>query len=372
MAQAGEPFRADHVGSLIRPSRLVEAHKAHEAGRLSADYYEALLQEETTRVVRMQEDLGLRVVTDGEFNRQGWQRDFLLSFENVELIESRVPVKFHSETGVTLRAPPTMQVAGKLSRPGPIFVDDFKFLKSIARATPKITIPSPTILHFRGGRDVIDRDAYPDMDGFFADLARVYREEIADLISAGCRYLQIDEVNFAYLCDPALRDHVRSLGEDPDQLPHTYADLLNKLVEGAPDDMLFGMHLCRGNFGGAWVAEGGYEPVAEVLFNAINIQRYFMEYDSPRAGSFDVLRHLPKGKQVVLGLVTTKKSAMETKDEIKRRVEDASRFCSLDQLALSPQCGFASGVGGETMTLEEEEQKLRLVVEVAREIWGTA
>lgn len=372
MAENLKPrFRAEHVGSMIRPARLLEAQQAHTAGKISEAELEQIQHEETAAVVRMQEDVGFKVVTDGEFNRQVWQRDFILSFENVELIESRVPVKFHSETGVTLRAPPTMRVAGKLGRPHPIFVDDFRYLKSIARAVPKITIPSPTILHFRGGRDVIDRTAYPEMDGFFDDLARVYREEIADLISAGCRYLQIDEVNFAYLCDPALRAHVKSLGEDPDELPHTYAKLLNQLTEGAPDDMIFGMHLCRGNFGGAWVAEGGYEPVAEILFNEINVQTYFMEYDSPRAGGFEVLRFLPKEKTVVLGLVTTKKSEMETKDAIKRRIEDASRHCSLDQLALSPQCGFASGVGGETMTIEEEIEKLQLVAEVAREVWGT-
>ena len=366
------PFRADQVGSLIRPRNLIEAQQAFAKGEMPRSAMKEIERREIANVVRMQEEIGLKSVTDGEFNRQGWQRDFLLSFDNVKLIESRVAVKFHSDAGTTTHAPPSMAVVGKLGRPREIFVDDYRYLHSIANATPKVTIPSPTVLHFRGGREVIDRNAYPELEEFYADLARVYREEIADLAAAGCRYLQVDEVNLAYLCDPALRAHVATIGEDPDTLLHTYAQLLNRLTEGSPEDMTFCMHLCRGNFGGKWVAEGGYDPVAEVLFNDIKFTGYFMEYDSDRAGGFEVLRHVPKGKTVVLGLVTTKRSELETKDALKRRIEEASKYCGIDQLALSPQCGFSSGVGGETMTIEQQMEKLRLIVEVATEVWGSA
>jgi 5-methyltetrahydropteroyltriglutamate--homocysteine methyltransferase len=265
-----------------------------------------------------------------------------------------------------------MQVVGKLGRPEPIFVDDFKFLASVTRVMPKITIPTPTILHFRGGREAIDAKAYPDMGLFYDDLARVYREEIADLAAAGCRYLQIDEVNLAYLCDPELRRQVSNIGEDPETLPQTYAKLLNEVIAGKPDDMMVCTHLCRGNFAGAWVADGGYDAIADMLFNQIDVDGYFLEYDSPRAGSFEPLRFLPKGKVAVLGLVTTKSDVLESKDELKRRLEEASRYAPLEQLALSPQCGFESGIGGKAMTLEREIDKLRLVVETAQEVWGSA
>jgi 5-methyltetrahydropteroyltriglutamate--homocysteine methyltransferase len=237
---------------------------------------------------------------------------------------------------------------------------------------PKITIPSPTIVHFRGGREAIDARAYPQMDAFYADLARVYREEIRDLAQAGCRYPQIDEVNLAYLCDPELRRQVSNIGEDPATLPQTYAKLLNDSIAVRPADMTVCMHLCRGNFAGAWIAEGGYEPIAELLFNAIGVDGYFLEYDSERAGGFAPLRFLPKGKIAVLGLVTTKSPQLETKDELKRRIDEASRYAPLEQLALSPQCGFSSGIGGNAMTVADEIKKLRLVVETAREVWGEA
>ncbi len=244
----------------------------------------------------MQEDLGLKVVTDGEYNRFSWQRDFLLKIGNVENMESKLTVRFHSAAGTRDHTPPSLRVAGKLSRPNGIFVDDFKFLKSVAKATPKITIPSPTIVHFRGGRAAIDEKAYPQMDAFYDDLANVYRAEIRDLADAGCRYLQIDEVNIAYLCDPELRRQVANIGEDPESLPKTYANLINASIAGKPADMTVCMHLCRGNFAGAWIAEGGYEPVAELLFNEIGVDGYFLEYDSDRAGGFAPLRFLPKGK----------------------------------------------------------------------------
>jgi len=365
------PFRADHVGSLIRPPALIEAREEAETGGDRASL-KRIQEQAISDVVAMQQDIGLRLVTDGEYNRGAWHRDFLLRFANVRLIPSRITVRFHSAEGTRDQAPPSWQVAGKLARPKPIFVEDFRYLASIARATPKITIPSPTIMHFRGGREAIDQAAYPDMEGFYADLARVYAEEIADLAAAGCRYLQIDEVNLAYLCDPALRAQVSNIGEDPASLPQTYAKLLNDTIAGKPADMTVCMHLCRGNYAGAWVAEGSYEPVAELLFNAINVNGYFLEYDSERAGGFEPLRFLPKGKIAVLGLVTTKSPQLESKDDLKRRIDEAALFAPLEQLALSPQCGFESGIGGNTMTIEQQMAKLRLIVETAQEVWGSA
>ena len=371
------PFRADHVGSLIRPDALIAAREAAEKDGLPAAELMRIQHDAIRGVVRLQEELGLRLVTDGEYNRHSWQRDFLLKIGNVENMPSRLTVRFHSAAGARDHSPPSLQVAGKLTRPAGIFVDDFKFLASVAEASvakpmPKLTIPSPTIVHFRGGREAIDAKAYPQMAAFYDDLAAVYRAEIADLAAAGCRYLQIDEVNLAYLCDPELRRQVANIGEDPASLPKTYAKLLNAVVAGKPADMTVCMHLCRGNFAGAWIAEGGYEPVAELLFNEIDVDGYFLEYDTARAGSFAPLRFLPKGKIAVLGLVTTKSPQMETKDELMRRIDEASRYAPLEQLALSPQCGFSSGIGGNAMTVDDEIAKLKLVVETALEVWGAA
>jgi 5-methyltetrahydropteroyltriglutamate--homocysteine methyltransferase len=368
------PFRADHVGSLIRPDALIGARAAAERGEIAAAELARIQQAAVRDVVRLQQDLGLKVVTDGEYNRNSWQRDFLLKIGNVKPMAAQLTVRFHSAAGTRDHTPPSLQVVGKLSRPVGIFGDDFKFLVSIAPPgmTAKVTIPSPTVVHFRGGRGAIDARAYPDMMAFYDDLAAVYRAEIADLAAAGCRYLQIDEVNLAYLCDPELRRQVASLGEDPDALPRTYAKLLNAAIADRPRDMVVCMHLCRGNFAGAWIAEGGYEPVADLLFNAIGVDGYFLEYDSPRAGDFSPLRFLPKGKTAVLGLVTTKSPQLETKDELKRRIDEASRYAPVEQLALSPQCGFSSGIGGNAMTVDDEIKKLKLVVETAREVWGTA
>jgi 5-methyltetrahydropteroyltriglutamate--homocysteine methyltransferase len=367
------PFRADHVGSLIRPQALIAAREAASRNELSEAALRSVQEEAIREVVRMQEDVGLRSVTDGEFNRGTWQTDFLVKFANVKPMASKFTVRFHNEKGESEGKPHTMQVMGKLSRPRGIFIEDFKFLKSIAKATPKITMPSPSVLHFRGGRDAIDPQAYPDLGEFYRDLARVYREEIADLAAAGCRYIQLDEVNFAYLCDPALRADVqRNIGEDPDELPRTYARLINDAISGRPQDMVVCMHVCRGNFAGNWMAEGGYDPVAEVLFNEIDVDGYFLEYDTARAGGFEPLRFLPEGKTVVLGLVTTKKGTLESKDELKRRIDEAAKHVPLEQLALSPQCGFSSGIGGHTMGVGEQMAKLRRVVEVAHEVWGSA
>jgi methionine synthase II (cobalamin-independent) len=366
------PFRADHVGSLIRPDALIAAREAAERDELPAAELRRIQDDAIRNVVRLQEDIGLRVATDGEFNRGSWQRDFLLKLTNVALIPSRLSVRFHSAAGTRDHTPPSLAVTGKLGRSGGIFVDDFRFLNANTGATAKVTIPSPTVLHFRGGRDAIDAKAYPRMEEFYADLARVYAEEIRDLAAAGCRYLQIDEVNLAYLCDPELRAQVAGIGEDPDALPKTYAKLLNDAIGGRPRDMVVCFHLCRGNFAGAWIAEGGYEPVADLLFNEVNADGYFLEYDSPRAGTFEPLRFLPKGKIAVLGLVTTKSPELESKDALKRRIDEAVRYAPIEQLALSPQCGFSSGIGGQAMTVEQEIAKLRLVVDTAREVWGSA
>ena len=371
MNRTRAPFRADHVGSLVRPPELIEARAARSRGELSEEALREVQHEAISGVVRRQEEIGLKAATDGEFNRGSWQTDFVLKIANVEPATPRFSVRFHSEKGDTEGRPHTVRVTGKVSRPQPIFVEDFKFLRSVARAVPKITLPSPSVLHFRGGREGIDAAAYPALETFYQDLARVYREEIADLAAAGCRYLQLDEVNLAYLCDPVLREDVRrNIGEDPTILPRTYARLINEAIRGRPSDMTVCLHLCRGNFAGNWMASGGYDPVAEVLFNEIAVDGYFLEYDSERAGGFEPLKYVPPGKVVVLGLVTTKRPRLESSEELLRRIEEASRVLPLEQLALSPQCGFASGVAGATMSIEEQFAKLERIVEVAEEVWG--
>jgi len=363
------PFKADQVGSLLRPAHLLAAREKRKRGEITAADLRRIEDDAIRDVVAMQERIGMQSITDGEFRRGLWHMDFVCDFANVQQAPG-IPIKFHSEEGEIEWAPPGVRITGTLSRPHPIFVDDFKFLRSITKGTPKITIPSPSVLHFRGGRKAIDTTAYPDMDGFYADLARVYSEEIRDLVDAGCRYLQIDEVNMAFLCDPNLREFARSLGEDPDRLPHTYATLVNEATAARHKEMTVCMHLCRGNARSHWVADGGYEPVAEVLFNEFDVDGYFLEYDSSRAGDFSPLRFVPKGKTVVLGLVTTKKGALEKKDDIKRRIDEASKFVPIEQLALSPQCGFASNAEGNALTFDQEQAKLQLIVEISRDVWG--
>ncbi len=370
MATRKGPFRADHVGSLLRPAELYEAREAKKQGRISSDDLTRAEDKAIRDVIRLQEELGFQLVTDGEFRRTYWHRDFLTAFTNVVVAPTGVKVKFHTHDGDMERDMSSFKIMGKMDRPKPIFVGHFAFVKQATTVTPKLTIPSPSILHFRGGRDAIDRTAYPTMDSFYADLARVYQEEISDLGTVGCRYLQIDEVNFAYLCDPNMRAQAAKIGEDPDALPHTYAKLINAAIATRPKDMVVTMHLCRGNFEGAWVAEGGYEPVAETLFNEIDVTGYFLEYDTERAGDFRPLRFLPKGKIAVLGLVTTKQGQLESKDALKRRIDEAAKVVPLDQLAISPQCGFASGERGNALSLQNEIDKLKLVSDVAHEVWG--
>ena len=368
------PFRADHVGSLLRPRALLEARARRARNEISAQDLERHEDEAIRDVVKMQKDVGLCVATDGEFRREMWHTDFLAQFINVEVVPGKIKVRFTSAEGETEIEPPGTVITGKLGWPaGGIFVNHFKFLKSVVsdRIAPKITIPSPSTMHFRGGRAAVDRTTYPEMAAFYGDLARVYSKEVRAFVQAGCRYLQIDEVNLAFLCDPRLRAEVRTtIGEDPDRLPHTYANLINASIASRPKDMVVCLHLCRGNAASNWLAQGGYDPVAEVLFNEIGVDGFFLEYDTPRAGSFEPLRFVPPGKIVVLGLITSKSGAMETKDALKRRIEEAARFCPLEQLALSPQCGFASGAPGNKISFEDEVRKLRLVVETAREVWG--
>jgi 5-methyltetrahydropteroyltriglutamate--homocysteine methyltransferase len=364
------PFRADHVGSLLRPPKLRDARAARQRGEIGAEQLRAVEDDTIRDAVKLQEDVGLQSATDGEFRRDSWHIDFLERFANVAVIPSKIKARFQTDGGPVEYAPPTLEVIGTLGRPHPIFVDHFKFVQSVTRVTPKITIPSPSCMHFRGGRAAIDRKAYPDMAEFYSDLARVYNEEVRDLAAAGCRYLQIDEVYIAYLCDPTLREQVAALGENPASLPRTYVDMINGAVAGRPRDMVVCMHLCRGNNQSGWVASGGYEPVAEILFNEADVSGYFLEYDSDRAGGFEPLRFVPKGKTVVLGLITSKKGALESKDDVKRRIDEAAKFVPLDQLALSTQCGFSSTVAGNKLTIEQQAAKLRLVVEVAREVWA--
>jgi 5-methyltetrahydropteroyltriglutamate--homocysteine methyltransferase len=364
------PFRADHVGSFLRPPALLEARERHRQGAISKEALRAAEDSAIREVVRLQEDLGLQGVTDGEFRRTYFHIDFLEQLAGVET-KGGIAVSFRSSAGTVDFAPPVMHVTGKVRRVKPIQRDDFLYLKSVTTRTPKVTIPSPTMLHFRGGRGAISRDAYPDLEGFYADVAAAYRAELSSLAQAGCRYVQLDDTNLAYLCDAKMREGARQRGDDPDELPRRYAALINAALADRPAGMIACVHLCRGNFQSAWAAEGGYEPVAEVLFNELGVDGYFLEYDDARSGNFAPLRFVPKNKIVVLGLVTTKVGELESKDDLKRRIEAASRYVPLEQLCLSPQCGFSSTVHGNEIACESQAAKLRLVVETAREVWGS-
>jgi 5-methyltetrahydropteroyltriglutamate--homocysteine methyltransferase len=363
------PYRADHVGSLLRPEPLKEARARRALGEISAEALKAVEDREIEKVIRRQEEVGLKSITDGEFRRVSWNYDFLERLAGVESYEGERKIKFNAQ-GPQPRSI-LLRVIGKLGgyKPHPM-IDDFQFLKSHARQTAKMTIPSPSSLHFRYGRDAVPESLYPVMDEFYADLGQSYCKAVSAFADAGCRYLQLDEVNLAYLCDPALREHIKARGEDPATLPDIYAGMINAAMADIPADMTITMHLCRGNFRSSFVASGGYEPVAELLFNKINVHGYFMEYDTDRAGGFEPLRFVPKNKTVVLGLVTTKTGTLEKKDEIKRRIEQAAKFVDIDQLCLSPQCGFASTEEGNALAEEDEWAKLRMIVEIAEEVWG--
>ncbi len=366
MEDARPPFRADHVGSLLRPAKLKDAREKHLRGELSAQALADVEDREIADVIKKQEGVGLKSITDGEFRRASWNYDFLERLDGVESYVGERKIKFQGPQPRAI----LLRVIGKLGgyAPHPM-VEHFEFLKSHTRQTAKVTIPSPSSLHFRYGRDAVPAAIYPNMEDFYRDLGVSYSKAIRAFADAGCRYLQLDEVNLAYLCDPSLREHIAARGEDPATLPSIYASLINAAVADIPSDMTITMHLCRGNFRSSFVASGGYEPVAEILFNAINVHGYFMEYDSDRAGGFEPLRFLPKGKRVVLGLVTSKSGALESRDEIRRRIDEATKYVALDQLCLSPQCGFASTEEGNVLTEDEQWAKLRMIVELAAEVW---
>jgi 5-methyltetrahydropteroyltriglutamate--homocysteine methyltransferase len=368
-ARTRPPFRADHVGSFLRPKELLDARDRYKRGEIPR---EALRQAEDRAIrdiVRFQEELGLQGVTDGEFRRTYFHIDFLEQLEGVET-RGGLTAHFHTKQGDLEFAPPVLHVTGKVRHAKPIQRRDFEFLESATKGTPKATIPSPTMLHFRGGRGAISQQAYPDLEEFFADVASAYQDEIRDLAQAGCTYLQLDDTNLAYLCDPKMREGARSRGDDPDELPRRYARLINAAIAKKPAGMTICTHLCRGNFKSAWVAEGGYEPVAEVLFNELAVDGYFLEYDDPRSGDFSPLRHVPKGKTVVLGLVTTKVGELEKGEDLRRRIDEAAKYVPLEQLCLSPQCGFSSTVHGNEIARESQARKLGLIVDVARQVWG--
>jgi 5-methyltetrahydropteroyltriglutamate--homocysteine methyltransferase len=365
------PFRADHVGSLLRPPELLQARDQREKGIISVKELRSTEDRCICDVVKLQEDIGLHGITDGEYRRSLWHADFLSRIEGVVVKEGIVPGAGRDFQGGddVQRSPTRFETAGKLRRRSGLEVENFKFLQSVVGQTAKLSIPSPSLLHFRGGRAAVNQQAYPDMAEFFADLARVYREEIAALGAAGCNYLQIDDTNLAYLCDPKMRDSARKIGEDPDKLPALYAGLINDCIRDRPAAMTVCTHLCRGNFASAWVAEGGYDPVAEVLFNELEVDGYFLEFDSPRAGNFAPLRYLPPHKRLNLGLVTTKTGALEKPDDLKHRIDDAGKIVPLEQLGISPQCGFSSTVLGNKLSLQEQIAKLKLIVEVAKDVW---
>ena len=367
MLRDSPPFRADHVGSLLRTAPLKEARARRDKGEISADALRMVENHEIAAVIRKQEDIGLKAVTDGEFRRAFWNYDFLGKLDGVEAYLGERKIKFQ---GVNPK-PMMLRVVDKLgtfsSHP---MLDHFRFVKEHTRVVPKMTIPSPSSLHFRYGGDAIPALIYPDIDEFYNDLGRTYHKAVHAFANAGCRYLQLDEVNFAYLCDPKLRQQVVERGDDPEKLPSIYASIINAAISDVPPDMTIAMHLCRGNFQSTFVASGGYEPVAEILFNTIKVHAYFMEYDTDRAGGFEPLRLVPKGKTVVLGLVTSKSGRLESKDDIKRRIGQAAKFVSLEQLCLSPQCGFASTEEGNLLAEDEQWTKLRMIVELAEEVWG--
>ena len=365
------PYRADHVGSLLRPEALAETRRAWKRGEIGADALRAAEDRAIAEAVRRQQDMGLQSVTDGEFRRDWWHLDFLSQLDGVTLQENPGP-KFQIQG--QSEQPPIPTVTGRIACTRPIMADDFAYLASVTRGTAKMTIPSPSMLHLRGGRAAISKVAYPELDDFWRDVSAAYRVAIARLSAAGCRYLQLDDVAFAYLCDPKVQAACRANGDDPAELPRTYARAINAALEGRPADMRVTIHTCRGNFRSAWVAEGGYGPVVEAMFST-NVDGYFMEFDSARAGGFEPLRVLEESpgasaKKVVLGLVTTKVGELESKDALKRRIDEASRFVPIERLCLSPQCGFSSTHHGNALSEDDQWRKLERVVDVAREVWG--
>jgi 5-methyltetrahydropteroyltriglutamate--homocysteine methyltransferase len=367
MKRTMPPFRADHVGSLLRPQALKEARAQHAKGELHASALAEIEDREIEKVVKKQEDIGLQLATDGEFRRSWWHFDFYRGLQGAEFYQTGEGIHF---AGVDTK-PESVRIVGKIGFDKHIHVDHFRFLNEHTRVTPKMTIPAPSTLHFRQGRQSISKDVYPDIESYFDDVAVAYQKAIRAFYDAGCRYLQLDDTAWSMICDPKERENSRKRGDDPDRLPAQYARMTNKALEGKPADMVITMHSCRGNFRSTFIASGGYEFVAEQLFGNVDIDGYFLEFDTERAGGFEPLRFLPKGrKSVVLGLVTSKSGTLENKDEIKRRIDEATKFVALDQLCLSPQCGFASTEEGNVLAEDEQWAKLRMIVEIADEVWG--
>ncbi len=365
------PFRADHVGSLLRPPELTRAREEHKQGRIGDAELRRVEDLAIRDVVKMQEDIGLQGISDGEFRRSSWHMDFLYQIGGVRKVEQNIVVHFHSANGDVDFTPSGLRVADKLNLPRCIFGEHFDFLKSVVtRGTPKLTIPSPSMMHYRGGRAAIDPNVYPEMDDFWRDLTAVYAREIAELGKRGCTYLQLDDTSLAYLNDPQQREHVHHIGGDPDEQHRLYIRNINAALRDKPAGMRVCTHLCRGNFRSAWAASGGYDHVADALFNELNVDGYFLEYDDERSGGFEPLRFVPNGKFVVLGLVTTKRGALERKDDLKRRIDAAAKFVPLEQLCLSPQCGFSSTEEGNALSRDEQIAKLKLIVDTAKEVWG--
>jgi methionine synthase II (cobalamin-independent) len=361
------PFRAEHIGSLLRPRELKDAFGAHARGEIDDARYREVLERCIREAIHLQEDAGMQSITDGEFRRVAWSTGLLSALDGLADRESLF--EFHDADGSTQKWNTCMAVA-RLRRARPIALEEFSFVRANTTRTPKVTIPSPSFLHFFRLGECADRAAYPDLDDFWSDVVRIYREELADLAHAGATCVQFDEVPQAMLCDENLRERVRTHGEDPARLTLLYIEMVNRVLENRPAGMTIGMHLCRGNLRGRWMASGGYEAIAERLFNDLKVDGFFLEYDTPRAGDFAPLRLVPADKFVRLGLVSSKNATLEMKDALKRRIDEAAKFASLDRLGISPQCGFASTAGGNPLSVDDQRRKLALVAEVAHEVWG--
>ena len=369
--RATPPFRADHVGSLLRPPRLLQARDEFAAGRLSADDLKGVEDEAISDVVAMQEEVGLQSATDGEFRRASWHMDFIYSLGGITKVPGNITVNFRNASGDLEAAFAALRIDSKVRLNGTIFEDAFTYLKSqVKSAVPKLTIPSPNMVHYRGGPAAIDSGVYPDIEEFWSDLSAAYAEQVRRLGALGCQYLQFDDTSLAYLNDPAQRAEIASRGDDAEHLHLRYIKQINDALAGKPDGMAVTTHMCRGNYRSSWAAEGSYDFVAEALFSELKVDGFFLEYDDSRSGGFEPLRFVPKGKMVVLGLVTTKSGELEDPDQLKRRIDEASHYLPLDQLCLSPQCGFSSTVEGNVLTYDQEVAKLQLIVDVARDVWG--
>ncbi|HEY2771674.1 MAG TPA: 5-methyltetrahydropteroyltriglutamate--homocysteine S-methyltransferase [Solirubrobacteraceae bacterium] len=366
------PFRADHVGSLLRPRTLLDARDRFADGKIDAEELRGIEDEAIRNVVQMQHDVGLQSATDGEFRRATWHMDFIYQLGGIEKAPGDIKIQFHNEQGDLEFKPAAIHTAERVHLEKPIFAEDFAFVQSLVtdEVTPKLTIPSPSMVHYRGGSAAIDRSVYPDLDDFWSDLTSAYADEVRAIYDQGGRYMQFDDTSLAYLNDPKQREEMAGKGEDAEHLHETYIRHINEALAGKPGDMTVTTHMCRGNYRSSWVAEGGYDFVAEALFGGLNVDGFFLEYDDARSGGFEPLRFVPKGKLVVLGLVTTKRGELESKDTLKRRIEEASQFVPIEQICISPQCGFSSTVEGNVVTYDEEVAKLRLLVETAAEVWG--